>query len=186
MKTMGKIKCLIAASLLSITAFAASAQNATNIVNSVQAYFTSFNTNYSWTNISLEVDAGYAQIPSGFAASKLNAQYDVGSTKQYGIGGSIQFSGAGSAINGAEAQFSYALIQHFDTKLEVVLAGGFDDTIQNSEGNRVGSWVVEPGFDVKKKGTDNTYEILKFTFPVHGIGKFESTPTVYAGIGFTY
>lgn len=145
------------------------------IFNSIEYYFTSFNTNYTWTNVSFEVDSGYAQVTGVNAASKLNLQYDLGN---FNVGTSLQFSGVGSAVNAFEGQVGYAIIDHYDTKVDVDLRAGYDDTIRGG--------VIEPLLSLKKKLTPNTYAETALSFPVYTSGTFTRTPTIYVGVGFTF
>ena len=146
------------------------------IFNSIEYYFTSFNTNFTWTNVTFEVDSGYAQVTGVNAASKLNLQYDIWGN--FDLGASFQFSGVGSDINAIEAQAGYAIVNHYDTKAEVIMRAGYDDT------QRAG--VFEPGLTLKKKLTDNTYAETALSFPVYTSGTFTKTPTIYVGVGFTF
>src|ERR1700676_4942798 len=74
---------------------------------SVQSYFTSFNTNYSWTNISFDAETGYKQVTGVNAASWAELNYHIGDS--FEAVGVIQYSGVGSAINGGEIGIGYAL-----------------------------------------------------------------------------
>ncbi len=177
-----KMKSLLLAVLMSLAldltpAVQAQTTNAPaqTIFNSIQSYFTAFNTNYTWTNVSFEVDSGYAQVTGVNAASKLNLQYDIGN---FNLGTSLQFSGVGSAVNAFEGQIGYAIINYYDTKVDVDLRAGYDDTIRGG--------VIEPLLSLKKKLTPNTYAETALSFPVYTSGTFTKTPTVYIGVGFTF
>ena len=131
------MKKLIAALIL-ISALAVQAQTnppitVQSFAVSFEQYMTSFNTNYSFTNVTIEVATGYKQVTGVGAASTLDAQYDFGNINA-GLG--LQFSGVGSPINAAEAQFGYAIVNHYDTKVDIDLRAGYDWT------RRAG--VVEP------------------------------------------
>ena len=172
--------------LLSITAVAAALLCANNlqaqtngpagtIFSSIEYYFTSFNTNYTWTNVTIEADSGYAQVTGVNASSKLNLQYDIGN---FDVGTSLQFSGIGSAVNAYEAQVGYAVVNYYDTKVDAFLRAGYDDTQRAA--------VIEPGISLKKKLTPNTYAETAITFPIYTAGTFTRTPTIYIGVGFTF
>ena len=170
----------IAASLsLAAQAQTTTANPGTTFVNSVENYFTSFNTNYTFTGVSLELSSGYKQVAGVNAASELYAQYDLGS---FDIAGNFQFSGVGSAINAAELGVGYAFISHYDTKVEASLLGGYDATKNNGQG----SAVIEPRISLKKKLTTNTYAETAISLPVYFIGKVNTVPSFYIGVGFTY
>lgn len=160
--------------------------NGQTFLQSAAGYFTDFNTNYTWQGIKIELSAGYAQVAGVNAAEKVDGQFDFGSSSQFAIEGTVQFSGIGSAINGGELGFEYAVIQHYDTKVEVGLIGGYDDTIENTKGERVGSEVIEPEISIKKKLTTNTFAGTKLSLPIRFIGKFNSDPTIYVMAGFTF
>lgn len=175
-----------ALSAILLAGFELNAQVTSNIVQSAESFFGSFNTNFTWSTVTLEMSSGYAQVTGVNAASKLDAQIDFGSSKQYDGGCSLQFSGIGSAVNGAEARFGYAVIEHFDTKVEAVLQAGYNADVANARGVLVGSAIVEPALEFKKKPTPNTFAMLKISLPVKFVGKFNTSPTIEAAAGFTY
>ena len=148
---------------------------ATTIFNSIEGYFTSFNQDYTWSNVTFEVDSGYAQVTGVNAASKLNLQYDIGN---FNVGTSLQFSGAGSAVNAFEGQLGYRLIEHYDTTVDFDLRAGYDDTTRGG--------VIEPLLALKKKLTPNTFAETAISFPFYTTGTFTKTPTIYIGVGFTF
>ncbi len=121
------------------------------------------------------MDSGYAQVTGVNAASKLNLQYDIGN---FNLGTSLQFSGVGSAVNALEGQVGYAIITHYDTKVDIDLRAGYDDTTRGA--------VVEPVLALKKKLTPNTYAETAISFPIYTTGTFTKTPTIYVGVGFTF
>lgn len=145
------------------------------IFNSIELYFISFNTNYTWTNVTIEADSGYAQVTGVNASSKLNLQYDIGN---FNVGTSLQFSGVGSAVNAFEGQVGYALVNYYDTKVDFDLRAGYDDTVRGA--------VIEPLLSLKKKLTPNTYAETAISFPFYTGGTFTKTPTIYIGVGFTF
>ena len=174
---MKKYIAVIAVALLAV-----GAQAQTNFVNSVEAYFTSFNTNYGFGGVKLELSSGYAQVTGANAASKLFAQYDINS---FDVIGSVQFSGVGSALNGGESGVGYTIISHYDTKVQIDLLAGYDNTKLDGKG-KSGAIVVEPRIALKKKLTQNTYAETTLSLPIFSVGRFNSNPTIYAGVGFTY
>jgi Flp pilus assembly pilin Flp len=154
-------------------------------VTSVQKYFTGINTNYTFDNVTLEMSTGYKQVNGVNASSELYAQYDV--TPAVDVMGNLQFSGIGSAINAAELGVGYAIIHHFDTKVQADLLCGWDATKSETlNGVRQGALVVEPRLALKKKLTPNTYAETAVSLPVYTIGKLNSQPSFYMGVGFTY
>lgn len=176
-----KLKILLAAVALFVISISAQAQ--TNSVVTPQSFFTSaenyltdFNTNYSFENISLEVSTGYKQVTGVNAASFLDAQFDF--ANGLNLGASLQFSGVGSAINGAEAGLGYNLIRHFDTAVNAQLLAGYDNV--RREG------VIEPGLTIKKKMTPNTFMEIGMSLPIFFHEQFNSQPTFRVGTGFTF
>jgi hypothetical protein len=146
-----------------------------SFATSVQQYFTDLNTNYTWTNVTVEVDTGYKQVTGANAASELYAQYDI---KSFDIIAGMQFSGVGSAINGVEIGGGYALISKYDTKLEAQLLFGYDNNRAAAE--------IEPRLALKKKLSLNTYAVTAVSLPMFSKGQFNSAPSVYIGAGATF
>jgi hypothetical protein len=145
--------------------------------NSFAAYFTSFTTNGTWTNLTLEVATGYKQVTGVNAASTLDLQYDIPNSAVT-IPTSFQFSGVGSAINAAEVGVGYGIIEYMDTKVEVDLLAGWDGNTQGA--------VIEPLIALKKKMTANTFSELGISLPIYSNGAFTQTPTIRAEVGFTF
>jgi hypothetical protein len=143
--------------------------------NSVMTYLTSFNTNYTFQGVTFESDTGYKQVTGVGAASVLDMQYDI---DKFHIATSLQFSGVGSAFNAEEGGAGYDLIQYYDTALEANLLGGYDETVH--------SGVIDPGLDIKKKMTPNTFTEIGIALPVYFKEKFNSTPTFKIAAGFTF
>lgn len=165
------------------TTFALSARGQTNITPSsvfdtTEKYLTTFNTNYTWEQITLTAAVGYKQITGVGASSTVDAAYQFGATQRWNVGLALQFSGIGSAFNSYEAQAGYELIQHYDAVLEIDLRGGWDDTHNTA--------VIEPAVFVKKKLTTNTFSELGVSLPVFFRGAFNQDPTVFIETGFTY
>lgn len=179
------MKKLIVIALFGISSVATQAQTSiTNtIFGSVEAYFTSFNTNYTFTNTLLECSTGYKQVTGVNAANFIDGQVNL--YKGLTLDASVQFSGVGSALNGGEAGIGYNVIQHYDTELNVSLLGGYDNTHKSVKGE-LGADVVEPGFTVKKKLTSNTFAETGISLPIFTTGKFNNQPTIRIGVGFTY
>jgi hypothetical protein len=197
------MKTLLIAVLFSLSVFAARSQtvvtnssggtttttgvtNIPSFFSSAETYFTSFDTNYSWTTITIEADTGIAQATGKGAVDKIDLGYDLGSSSQYRIGLEGEFLGVGSAVNGAEATFGYSLIQHYDLRVEIVLGGGYDGLAENAASKQVGSYEVEPGLELDKKLTANTYAKMEASFPVYFVGKFDAVPRLFVGAGFTF
>lgn len=180
---MKKKLLLLSALVLSLN-LNTQAQTSTNVpsfLNSVEYYFTSFNTNFTWTNCIVEASSGYKQVTGANAASFVDAQINVYGS--FNLDASIQFSGVGSAINGGEFGVGYAY-RHYDTELTAELLGGYDNTKVTRSGN--GSFEIEPALILKKKMTLNTYSEIGISEPIFTSGRFNSQPTFRIGAGFTF
>lgn len=143
---------------------------------SAENYFTSFNTNYTWSHVTLEAATGYKQVTGVNAASTLEVQRDFSGRWEVGL--AAQFSGVGSPVNALQAQVGYGWVEHFDTKLEADLRAGYDWTRSAA--------VVEPVVFVSKKLTPNTFLKTGVSLPIYSRGRFNRTPTFYLETGFTF
>jgi len=157
--------------------FTVQAQTNSNpgFISAAEGYLTSFNTNYVWAGSSFEFGTGYRQVTGIGAQNIVDGQKDFSLGGQpFNVGANIQFSGVGSAVNGAEAQFGWAVIQHYDTEVDADIRGGFG---YNPAG--VKSGVVEPTLMLKKLQTLNTATELGVSLPIYFHGKVSDTPTFY-------
>lgn len=160
-------------------------QSPASFLGSVQSYLTDINTNYTFTNVTLEASTGYKQVNGANAASEMYLQYNFGGG--FDAMANFQFSGVGSAVNAAEAGVGYALINHFDTKVQADLLAGWDTTKGAVvKGSSQGAIVVEPRVALKKKLSLNTFAETAISLPVYTIGKLNTQPSIYIGVGFTY
>ena len=142
---------------------------------SFQGYLTSFNTNFTWLSETFDAETGYKQVTGVNAASFATVSFHIGDSFE-GVG-NIQYSGVGSGINGGELGLGYA-INHFDTRLTGDLLVGYD--------NNRGSGEIEPKLEVKKKLTENTYASVGMSLPIFFKGGFNSQPTFWGGLGFSF
>ena len=165
--------------ILAALPFVASAQTNTPTVqsffDSAAGYLTSFNQNYTWTNVTLEASTGYKQVTGSGANSVANVQYDIG---RFNIGSTFQFQGAGSAVGVIGGQLGYALIEHFDVKLDADLQGGY--SFYQEAG------YVEPGIYIDKKLTVNTFARIGLSLPEYFKGDVNRNPSFEVSLGFTY
>jgi hypothetical protein len=172
-------KTIILATVALLACFGVQAQTNPQTVQSFavsfEQYMTSFNTNYSFTNVTIEVATGYKQVTGIGAASTLDGQYDIGN---FNLGLGLQFSGVGSAINAGVGQIGYAIVNHYDTKVDVDLRAGYDLV------RKCG--VVEPAIFLEKKMTPNTFTRVGASMPIYTSGPQSTTPTFYVEAGFTY
>lgn len=138
-------------------------------------YFTSFNTNYTWTGVQLEMATGMKQVNGVSAANTIDAQYDLGN---FNLGVAAQLYGVGAPFNTVEGQFGYRIISHYDAALDADLRAGYD--------NLTSAALIEPMLALKKKLTANTFAQIGVSLPWESKGKFVSQPTYYIEAGFTY
>jgi hypothetical protein len=124
---MNKIKSLVivAALLAAVSIHAQTNAPATvpSFFTSAEQYLTSFNTNYTFTDVTFEAATGYKQVTGVGAASVVDAQYDI---NRFHIATAFQFSGVGSSINALEGGVGYDVIEYYDTVLEANLLAGYD------------------------------------------------------------
>ena len=146
-----------------------------NFINEVAVWGTSFNTNYNWTNVTLQIEDGYKQATGSGASDYLRVQYDMG---RWNAGVEGEFLGVGSQFNAIEAEAGFALVQKYDFKIEANLLAGYDRTLKSFE--------VEPEVKAVKMLTVNTYATLGLSMPWMAKGKFDGTPQLRVGAGFTF
>ncbi|MEI8288791.1 MAG: hypothetical protein WCH99_04915 [Verrucomicrobiota bacterium] len=164
------------ATVITSPAQTAPTNNIPNFITQVQTWATSVNTNYDWTNATLQVESGYKQATGQGAASYIAVQYDFQSGWNAGIEG--QFYGVGSAFNSVEVQGGYTLIKNHDFKVEGNLLAGYDNTRS--------AFVVEPEIKAVKMLTINTYTTAGFSMPFFDKGKFDSSGQFKVGVGFFF
>lgn len=179
---MKKLKIIAAAlSLLSLAAAATAQSTPTNtipnFISQVQVWATSVNTNYDWSNATLQVESGYKQATGQGAASFLNVQYDFKNSGWH-AGIEAQYFGIGSAFNAAEATGGYTLYKNHDFKIESNLLAGYDNTRS--------AFVIEPEIKLLKMLTINTYTVSSFSLPFFDKGKFSSSGQFKIGLGFFF
>jgi len=150
-----------------------------NFLSQVEDWALNVNTNYDWTNVTLQVESGYKQTTGYGAANYIGVTYDpniLGKTVNFGIEG--QFYGAGSAFNGAEARLGYVLFKKSDFKLEAAAYGGYDNTRPAAVG--------EVELRAVKMLTVNTYTTASYSQSFYSKGKFNSNGQVRVGAGFVF
>jgi hypothetical protein len=94
------------------------------------------------------------------------------------VGGTSQFQGAGSAVGTLAAVVGYAVIEHYDVRVDLDIDGGY-------------SWYqtcgyVEPGVYLNKKLTDNTFSRIGLSLPEYFKGAVNRNPSFEVSLGFTY
>lgn len=147
-----------------------------NFFQSVQQYFTSANTNFTWTSNRLECAVGADYMSSVNWANYLDAQYDVG---RFGIETKMRNAGIAGTVDSVQAGIEYTLVQYYSVKLEAGVIGGYD-----LERNSV---IIEPKLTVRSKLTANTFAGLVLSLPIWTAGKpMNNVPDVGVEAGFTY
>ncbi len=153
----------------------AATNNLPDFLDQVAVWSTSFNTNYNWTNITVQIEDGYKQVAGSGATDYLRAQYNMG---RWGFNVSGEFLGVGSPFTGVSGGADYALVQKYDFKLEAGLDAGYDRTHQ--------AFAIEPGVRAVKLLTANTYAVLGLSVPWFAKGRFDGNPRFVIGAGLTF
>jgi hypothetical protein len=147
-----------------------------NFFQSVQNYFTTANTNYTWTSNTLEMAVGADYMSSANWANYLDAQYDI---DRFGIEAKIRNAGIAGTVDSAQAGIQYTLINYFSVKLEAGIDGGYD-LYHNSA-------IIEPKLTFRDKLTPNTFLGLTISLPVWTSGApINTVPDIGIETGFTY
>jgi len=149
--------------------------NLPNFIQQVVTWGTSLNTNYNWTNVTLQIEDGYKQATGSGASDYLRVQYDFGN---FNAGVEGEFLGIGSQFTAGEAEFGYALFSSYDFKIEANLLVGYDRGVKAAE--------IEPEIKVTKLITANTYATAGFSLPWFSKGSFNSSGQFRIGAGFTF
>lgn len=153
----------------------AAAAGMPTFVSSLEGYATTINTNYSWDSNRLEIATGGDFIGGQNWANYIKGQYDFG---RWDAEVNFRNLGIGGAIQSVEGGVGYALMQKFDTKLIGYIDGGYDF-------NRA-SGIFEPGAEIRKKGTLNTFFEAGISWPIWFSGPVNKYPDVKVGTGFTW
>jgi len=149
--------------------------NAPSFVTSFTDYATQINTNYNYDNVTFDVETGYKQATGTGSASF--AKFGYYATPKIQLNAEIGYFGIGSPINSFEAGIGYAVYQNYDLRVTAEINGGWDAN------ERAG--LVDPGLELKKKLSPNTYASLGMYLP-YFVGKaFNTSPTFKTGVGCT-
>jgi len=147
-----------------------------NFFRSVQQYFTSANTNYTWTGNTLEVAAGADYMSSVNWANYLDVQYDLG---KFALEAKIRNAGIAGTVDSVQGGIQYVLIQHYSVKLQAGIDGGYD-----LERNSI---LIEPKLTLRSKLTPNTFAGVVLSLPIWMNGKaVNNAPDIGLEAGFTY
>ena len=146
-----------------------------NFIQQVAGWGTSFNTNYSWTPVTLQIEDGYKQATGSGASDYLRVQYDLG---KFNVGVEGEFLGIGSQFTAGEFEAGYTLFSKYDFKIEANLLAGYDRGVKAAE--------IEPELKITKLITANTYATAGFSLPWFSKGAFNSSGQFRVGAGFTF
>jgi hypothetical protein len=147
-----------------------------NFFQTAEGYFTSANTNYTWTSNTLEVAAGADYMSSVNWASHLDAQYDLG---KFGIGVKMRNAGIAGTVVSTEANIDYTIISYYSIKLAAGIEGGYD-LDRNAA-------LIEPRLVLRDKLTPNTFLGISLSLPIWANGRpMNSVPDIGIETGFTY
>jgi hypothetical protein len=152
-----------------------SVSNVPNFFNDAYTWGTSFNTNYSWTPIKIQIEDGYKQATGSGASDYLRIQYDIG---KFNVGIEGEFLGYGSQFTAVELEFGYTLFSKYDFKIESNLLAGYDRGMRAAE--------IEPELKMTKLITANTYMTAGYSMPWFSKGTFNSSGQFRVGAGFTF
>jgi hypothetical protein len=176
-----KLNCKILLVLALLIGIEANAQtnapiSPENFFQTAANYFTSANTNYTWTGNTLEVAAGADYMSSVNWANYLDAQCDLG---RFGIEAKMRNAGIAGTVDSVEAGVGYTLISYYSVKLEAGIDGGYDL-------NRNAA-LIEPKLTLRDKLTPNTFLGLAISLPVWTNGRpLNTVPDIGIETGFTY
>jgi hypothetical protein len=146
-----------------------------NFFATIQSYFTSVDTNYTWISNRTEIAAGGDYMGGIEWANYVSGQYDFG---RWDLEGKIRNIGVAGAIESFEGGGGYSFIQTGSLKLQGSVLLGYDF-------NREAA-LFEPQVVVKKKATTNTYLELGAGVPLWLQKSLNDRPNFFIGAGFTY
>jgi hypothetical protein len=178
--------CAAAASIGSAIAQTNILTSPQNFFQTAENYFTSANTNYTWSGNTLEIAAGADYMSSVNWANYLDAQYDLGQASSpssawshFALEAKMRNAGIAGTVDSAQAGLQYTLISYYSIKLEAGIDGGYD-LDRNSA-------LVEPKLTLRDKLTPNTFLGLAISLPVWTSGKpINTVPDIGIETGFTY
>jgi hypothetical protein len=188
------IPALAAASVLLAASVApASAQSATNnppstsspttpadFFSGLGSYFTSVNTNLTWTNTPASLWTGVNYQAGVNTSAELGASYDLwkpspafalapeGIVRNAGVAGTVVSGQAGAGIS----------LFHYDLKVTGYLDGGYNSPLN--------SGFVEFGARLEKKMTVSTHAGIGLAWQKLFHGPAQNTPTVTAHLGWDF
>jgi len=165
-----------------IASGSARAQSSTNVspeqnfFQSAAAYFTSANTNYTWTSNTLEAAVGADYMSSVEWANYIDAQYDLG---RFGLSAKMRNASIAGTVLSVEGGVDYTLISYYSVKLQAGIDAGYDLNRNCA--------LLEPKFVLRDKLTPNTFLGLSLSLPIWANGQaVNRVPSIGIETGFTY
>ena len=149
--------------------------NPQTFFQSVGSYFTSANTNFTWTNNVIEAAVGADYLSGVNFAQFVEGQYDIG---RWDAEAKIRNASIGGIVDSVEAGAGYTFLQVYSVKAQASLTGGFD--LDKNCG------LIEPKLTLRDKPTANTFFGAAISLPVWFQGTMNRTPCVSLETGFTY
>lgn len=148
-----------------------------NFIQQTVGWFTSQNTNLTWTNISLELAAG-AISGADRTAQLTDLRYNLGAEKRLGLNAKMQNADIAGTITEATFGVSYAVISSFDVKLSGGVDAGYSWDRQAA--------VINPNIEVAKNLGQHTYTKLNLGVPIFTQHQDKIAPRVALLVGATF
>jgi hypothetical protein len=148
--------------------------------NSLGGYFTSVNTNLTWTNKPASIWTGVNYQAGVNTSAELGASYDLwklGANGAISPEGIFRNAGVAGTIVSGQAGAGISLF-HYDLKVTGYLDGGYNVP--------AGSGFVEFGARLEKKMTVSTHAGLGLAWQKLFHGPTQNTPTVTAHLGWDF
>ena len=141
-------------------------------------WFSSDNTNLDISAINLELSQGYIQPAGAGALTETAGQYNFQS--KWNINASIQYLGAGSAINHEDIGGGYAIYRGHSIRADADLTLGYG---YNNFAD-MKRFEITPKIFLEKLFTATTYGRTGFGLPMGFKGPNTTAPQVYIEVGF--
>ena len=150
------------------------------VIGNIGTYFTSFNTNLTWTNTPISLWTG-ANYESGVnTSSELGVSYDLWRpSPEMAIAPEAIFKNSGIAGTFVSGQGGVGIsLFHYDLKVTGYLDAGFN--------NPLNTMFLDFGGRLEKKMTVSTFLGVSLGFAHYFKGHNQNTPTVTADLGWTF
>lgn len=172
-----KFTSLFLASMLAMPLLAHAQTNTPqNFFQSVQGYFTSFDTNSTtFLTDKIDISLGTATIENAQLAADFLAEFQVKNPL------SLEIDIRNTTVAGTVLSYAGGLgynITHFDTRITGYIDGGYKTDTKSA--------YFAPGIRVKKALTANTYAGIGIELPINLSGNRPITPTYVISAGFKF